>query len=349
MTDTKTKLLQRKVSYSGDGLSVRSLETMIDQERTTQDTKVQDLKALRERNVTIHKSLEEEVAKLRHLSDYVSQGRLKGGVWSNLKELLSYVPGMKSLAITKRSIEELLRQQYEISARRVKEAAEYVDRLEAAEQDLYDEIERLNARIIEAARNEATAAEYVIELQEHFAALTEQHATLEASSVEGREVSAEIDRTRRVLAEHSTQLKLFDTAEERLARLKQSTDMLAQTIANLRSDISQYVMAAGEKLDLVAGQIRAIGTAADASVVILEMKKSLDSMGESLNQTTRFVSETQAYFRDHLDTLVGDLEVFDKETRSTLERNLEAAQTNQDKQIAEAVEIARTYKAAHSE
>ena len=39
--------------------------------------------------------------------------------------------------LTRRSIEELLRQQYEISARRVNEASEYADKLGTAEANLH--------------------------------------------------------------------------------------------------------------------------------------------------------------------------------------------------------------------
>jgi hypothetical protein len=108
----------------------------------------------------------------------------------------------------------------------------------------------------------------------------------------------------------------------------------------LASDITQYVTAASEKLDLVAGQIQAIGTAADASVVMLEMKKSLDSMTSSMNQTTQFVSETQAFFRSNLDNLINDLELYDGETQKIMEKNLKTSRDIEDQRIAAAVQVA---------
>ena len=133
-----------------------------------------------------------------------------------------------------------------------------------------------------------------------------------------REIERTLDRIRRVLADHSVRLQLYHTAESRLGRLKDSSRLLIETIGNLRSDVVQYVTAASEKLDMVAGQIQAIGTAADASVVMLEMKRSLDSMTEALNQTTRFVADTQLYFRQSLPSLLDDLHVFDEQTRDAL-------------------------------
>ena len=349
MAKPKLELLERGVTYSGEGISVRSLEGSIHTERSRQNVQVGELERLRKRNVELQKSLTDEVAKLRKLSDYVSTGKLGGGLWANFKEILSFIPGLGKLSITQRSIEELLRQQYEISSLRVKEAAEYADRLQAAETDLYDEVERLNAKIVESAENEEVAAEYVLELK---ALQTELSAARDAAgqgSAEARKLTADFDRTKRLLAEHSTQLKLYHTAEERLARLKEATGQLVETIANLRTDIVQYVTAASEKLDLVSGQIRAIGTAADASVVMLEMKKSLDSMTESLNDTTRFVSETQLYFRENLDRLLDDLEVYDDRTRAVLDENLAKSKESEERRIAEAVEVALAQRADKQE
>ena len=332
------------MAYSGEGISVRALEETIHTERSHQNVQVAELETLRKKNVELQATLTDEVKKLRKLSDYVSSGKLKGGALTRLKEILSYIPGLKKLAFTKRSIEELLRQQYEISSLRVKEAAEFADRLEAAQSDLFDEIKRLNAKIIESARNEESAADYVLDLQAFRERLEAQLGEAGDETAATRELRAQIDEATRILAHHSTQLQLYHTSEDRLARLKDSTDKLVETIGNLRTDILQYVMAASEKLDLVAGQIQAIGTAADASVVMLEMKKSLDVLTESMNQTTRFVSETQLYFRENLDTLMQELEVYDSQTVEVLERNLAVSRETEQRRIAEAVQVALARK-----
>ena len=65
-------VLNRQVAYSGEGISVKSLETEIHQERTVQDGKVDELKVLRERNVEIQGAMSEELKKLRRFSDYLN-------------------------------------------------------------------------------------------------------------------------------------------------------------------------------------------------------------------------------------------------------------------------------------
>ena len=333
-------VLSEEVRYHGKGLTVRALESLIDEERTRQNQQVRELQALRARNTEIQRSVIEELARLRQLTQEISGEAPKPGLWAGLR---SRLPGQRKEPLVERSVEQLLREQYNLSARRVKEAADFADRLAVAERELYDEIDRLNQRIIESSQNKALAASFLQRLQ----AFADQSGTPgtpgtppAADSVEALTRQADRDRSRRLLTEHATQLQLYHTAVERLGQLKDSTRALSETIASLRGDITQYVMAASEKLDLVSGQIRAIGAAADATGTLLEMKRSLDGLSESLNQTTRFVAETQRYFRENLDSLVGNLEVYDDETRASLEINLDMSRAADDARIARLVHSA---------
>ena len=339
-TKSITDVLSRDVAYSGEGISVRSLEDSIHQERTMQDSKVSELKNLRERNVEIQSAMTEELHKLRKFSDYLDGTATNAGFWAGFKEVLSYIPGLKSIAISKRSIEELLKQQYQISAKRVKEAAEYCDILKQSEQELYTEINRINGKIVESAENEKRALDYVLELRNMQEELEAEMQALEAGSVEARKIETDMDRIRALLAEHSTNVQLYGAAEDRYANLKENTRKLAETIRNLAQDIQQYTTAASIKLDMASAQIQAIGRAADASVVMLEMKKSLDVMTESMNVTTQFVSDTQIFFRQNLDRLVEELETFDEGTSQLLDENLKKSKEIEERRIQEAIDKA---------
>lgn len=327
-------VLTETVRYSGQSITVRSLESLIDGERTRQNQQVQELQALRSRNTEIQQSVVEELSRLRQIAQAVHAELPKPGLWGSLRSIL---PGRRKDLLVEHSVEQLLREQYHLSARRVKEAADFADRLAVAERELYDEIDRLNQRIIESSQNKALAAEFLQRLQGFMDQTLAKRRPLSADSVEALTWQADLDRGRRLLTEHATQLQLYHTAVERLSQLKDSTRVLSETIASLRGDITQYVMAASEKLDLVSGQIRAIGAAADATATLLEMKQSLEGLSESLNQTTRFVAETQRYFRENLDTLVGRLEVYDYETRASLEVNLELSRAADDARISRLV------------
>jgi hypothetical protein len=337
---TITDVLSRDVAYSGEGISVRSLEDSIHEERTVQDSKVGELKVLRERNVEIQTAMTDELKKLRKFSDYLDGTATKQGFWAGFKEVLSYIPGLKSIAISQRSIEELLKQQYQVSAKRVKESAEYCDILKQSEQELYTEINRINGKIVESAENEKRALDYVLELREMQESLDAELQAVEAGSVEARKIETDQDRIRALLAEHSTNVQLYGAAENRYANLKDNTRKLAETIRNLAQDIQQYTTAASIKLDMASAQIQAIGRAADASVVMLEMKKSLDVMTESMNVTTQFVSDTQIFFRQNLDRLVEELETFDEGTTQLLDENLQKSKEIEEARIQAAIEKA---------
>lgn len=341
MADAASKLnldlLDRQVAYTGEGISVRSLEDAIHSERSVQNGKVEELKVLQSRNVEIQKSLADEVKKLRKFSDYLDGTATQGGVWGGIKEVLSYIPGLKGLAISQRSIEELLKQQYQISATRVKEAADYVDTLKESEQSLYQEINRINEKIVEAAKNEERAVGQVLALKALLDEIAVAKDAVEAGSVAIRDLEAKEDRARAALAEHSSNLQLYGAAEDRYASLKGNTRKLAETIQNLSQDISAYTNAASIKLDMASAQIQAVGTAADASVVLLELKRSLDVMTESMNQTTQFVSETQLFFRRNLDSLISELDTFDETTTKLLDDNLAKSAKIEDARIEIAI------------
>ena len=201
---------------------------------------------------------------------------------------------------------------------RLREAADFADRLEAARVELYDELDRLNQKIIDSALGEESAAKYVHELHGLRDALDERLLTEELSSSERRTLQAQKDSTYRLLAEHTTKFKLFATAEDRLASLRENTRQLAEMIGHLQADITRYVTAASEKLDLISGQIQAIGAAADAASVMLELRESLHIMTESMNQATRFVTQTQQYFRENVDQMIEELDLYDEATGAAL-------------------------------
>ncbi len=344
MQEKADQILEDEVTYKGEGISVRELERTIDRERTRQNRNVETLSELRNRTSEIQSQLSEEVDKIKELTDHLNRERERSDFTSSIRQILGKLPWFDDQIITRQSIEQLLRNQYEISSRRLKEASEFADRLEASKQDLYDEIDRLNEKIVESSKNEEVAAERVLELTRLKDKLEVEHEAAEVGSTEARELQLRLDKARRKLAEHSTKLKLYASAEERLAKLQRNTRQLAKTIANLQEDITTYVTAASEKLDLIAGQIQAIGAAADASTVMLELKNSLDAMTESINHTTQFVSETQTYFRQNVDRMVDDLELYDDETEQVLNENLALNDMVNDERIAEAVSTALVHE-----
>ena len=344
MGDTDRERWDGDDAYTGEGISVRTLEETIRTERARQNDRLGELARMRARNAEIQQALAVEMGRLRELSERLSEDRKDDrGRW---RRLLDWFRGRGGRTLDHRSIEQLLREQYEASSLRLKEAAEFVERLEAAKKDLYDEIERLNGRIVESAQNEERAAALVTRLRTLKVELEARLMRLDPVSAEGRKYQAELDRVRRGLAEHTTRLRLYSTAEDRLAGLKDNTWKLAEVIANLQADITRYVTAASEKLDLIGGQVQAIGAAADASLVLLELRQSLEAMTESVHQTTRFVAETQAYFRENVDQMVADLDVYDADTERALTETAALSDAFSEAEVEKALSEAIARKAA---
>ncbi|AWV88131.1 hypothetical protein [Bradymonas sediminis] len=340
MSQSAPDILAREVPYLGQDISRAAIESMIVSERTRQRRDLAALEKLREHNAEIQQTLVGEVEKLRQISGQLSKERERGEFSRSLRNFLAKLPWVGGQVLTHRSIEEILREQYELSARRAKEAAEFVDRLEAAKVGLWDEIDRLNQKIVESAKNEELAVAHIRQLEALKSRLEVERAAVELSSADGRQAQALLDRTHRALSEHATKLKLYATAENRLAKLQENTRQLAETIGHLQSDIVVYVTAATEKLDLISGQIQAIGVAADASVVMFELQHSLKAMTESVNHATRFVSETQVYFRENVDAMLEEMELYDDETQQILAGNLALNEGYDQMDIAGAMSLA---------
>ncbi len=306
-------ILGKLRDYSGEKISVRQLEDSIADERLIQRTQIRQLDTFRGSHDEIQSSLKIELNRFKALSkDLQGGGETHASFWS-------FLPWSKAPENSRRSVEDTLRRQFETSMFRMREAADFADRLEAARADLYDELDRLNQKIIDSSANEESAAEYVFELRELENALDLELEMRDPTSTESRTLQAKRDRTRRLLAEHTMKFRLYNTAEDRLVKLRENTRQLVDMIGHLQSDITRYVTAASEKLDLVSGQIQAIGAAADAASVMLELRESLQVMTESMNHATRFVVETQQYFRDNVDTMIGELNLYDEETEVALE------------------------------
>ncbi len=306
------KILTQARDYIGEKISVRLLEDSISDERSNQTDQIRQLSVFREGHSEIQSSLKTEIERFKVLSGDLRSGPAHDSFWS-------FLPWSKTSQNSRRSVEDALRRQFETSMYRMREAADFADRLEAARVDLYDEIDRLNQKIINASKNEEMAAEFVFELREVETSLEIKMSTLDPTSTESRTLQAQLDRTRRLLAEHTMKFRLYNTAEDRLDKLRENTRQLVDMIGHLQSDITRYVTAASEKLDLVSGQIQAIGAAADAASVMLELRESLQVMTESMNHATRFVAETQQYFRENVDAMIGELDLYDEETEVALE------------------------------
>ena len=324
-----------------DALTHERIEEEIRAHRGRQRVRVETLQEIRTQQAELRGALDQELGELKKLFTRLQEPDAQTHWWSRLGQRLS---GLFADEGTERqSVEQLLRTQYDTSLLRLRQARELAARLDTIRADLYDEIDQLNGRMIASVRGADECAEGLLGLQMDRDAL-QQRLQGALSRVEQRELQAQADALRRHMAELSTQLQLNETCDERLGRLKQSTELLAQTIANLESDIRRYVGAATEKLDLVANQIQAVGAAADASLVLIDLKRSLDTLTSSMNDATRFVTEVQGFFHPHVYGLVSEMELYDAETRAHLEVSHEFSQLSDERRIEEGLQLATQHE-----
>lgn len=310
MTDPAARVLERATPYRRPDLSAVHIQDRLKRERRLLNQHIDTLRDFQVQHVEIQQALDDELRRLQDLSAHVAEvgQQAQASFWARLRESLSFLPGVDAPTETLRSVEAMLRAQYAHSLRRVREAADFLDRLEIGEIELHDEIERLNGDILDATADAELAQGRLAELEALAQQLDGQLAALPSASREARLTEARRDRARRQIAEHRGRATLSESAGARLVALKRTTSELADTLGQLRQDISRYVQAAGARLDAVAGQINAIGAAADAGAVVQDLVRALDGMNAALHEATAFVIETQQYFRAHVDGLVADLD-----------------------------------------
>lgn len=200
---TAAELVLPTVEYKGELVSLRTLEHAVAHERSLQNQRVHDLEALRRQNEVLAASLGEALTTLDSLAGSMRGDQPRRGWLEWLRSLF----GSKSRTHVTHSIEELLKRQYEHAARSVREVADLADRMAAAEQGLFDEIDRLNRKIVASADNESKAAAHVLALEKIQRALEAERLRGPAKSTpQWRILESQLDRVQRALWEHSTKL-----------------------------------------------------------------------------------------------------------------------------------------------
>lgn len=316
----------------GGTLSWAALEGELAGTRVRQQGLVSQLSEARVDHETLRKQLDADLAQLSSLMQ-------RGGAPAE-KSWTDRIGAWFSKPEPEHAVEDLLRKQYERCNLNLQRAARLTDRLEQVRRDLADEIARLNTEIVRSAQGEEDLAERLLELDGDKTRLQRDLLDAASGSPAMRKLEAQLDDVSRRMAEHSVQLKLHGTRAERLARLKDHTRKLSTTIASLATDTRLYVGAASEKLDMIGNQIQAVGAAADAAGVMLELKSSIEGMTESMNEAARFVSEVQLFFHDHVDSLVSDLELYDAQTQAALEVGIELTGRDDEQRIAQGMRLA---------
>jgi hypothetical protein len=261
-------------------------------------------------------------------------------VGSNLQGLLEKIPLLSDL-VPDRPLHLLLAEKVEVAERRTRQVGDYLDRIQGEVARLQEDVARLQKKMVVAARNEEAAAAYVLELKKALEQTdAERVALVDSANARGRELEALAGSIKHRIWEHGAQLRLFSTAENRLAGIIRMNNNFLEILRNLHGNMQSLYEAGTEVLSELEGHLAALASAAKASELSLDMHKSMESLRTSVNKVAVLASETSLYLTQNVDRMTREMRIYDEGTQQLVESNLGAEREIQEQRVNETIALA---------
>ena len=337
----RERLLQTEVAYDGEQYERESLQRLVDNYQTKHTEDLKTLAQLRKAHDEIAAEMTRDLAEARSVWDYV-KGLITdefSEFTSNVRGLLENIPILNEF-VAERPLAELLREKVEIAERRTKEVGQFLATIEPSIRDLQSDITRLNKKVVVAAHNEEKAARRILELKDLEALSQKELSALDEGMVAHREMAAQIDRTKQLIWEVGAKLRLYSSAEDRIAGIVAMNNNFLQILTNLHTNMQSLYGAGIEVLDELRGNLSALLTAAEASELSLEVGEAMRSLRASVNKVAALASNTSLYLTQNIERLTSEMKVYDEATEAQVESNLAAEREIQERRINETIALA---------
>ena len=342
-------LLERHVVYDGEDYTRDGLESLVKTYSDKHQGTVKTLEELSKAHQELSSEMTADLASQKSAWSYVANALKGKDVGYNLQGLLEKIPVLAAL-VPDRPLHVLLTEKVEVAERRTREVGLYLDRIQGEVERLQEDIARLQKRMIVAARNEEAAARYVLDLR---TALEQAEAELASAedkeSARTRELEVAIDSLKHRIWEHGARLRLFSTAENRLAGIIRMNNNFLEILRNLHGNMQSLYEAGHEVLSELEGNLAALASAAKASELSMDLSKAMDSLRESVNKVAVLASETSLYLTQNVDRMTREMEVYDKATQDLVENNLKAEREVQEQRVNETIALAEQELRAYHE
>ena len=306
-------LLARQVVYDGEDYTRRSIETMVEDASVKQQASLKTLEDLGRAHEQVSQEMTADLERDR----------------GALARVLGKIPVVRRL-VPERPLHLLLTEKLEVAQRRTQEVGNYLDRIQVEIKALQEDVTRLNGNMVSAAHNEEAAARFVLELRNALEAAERAREQLgDEGSAPARELSARIDALKHRIWEHGAKLRLFSTAENRLAGIIRMNNHFLEILRNLHTNMHTLYEAGNEVLGELGGNLAALASAARASELSMDMQRAMESLRTSVNKVAVLASETSLYLTQNVDKLVKEMRVYDEATERLVEANLRAEREEQ--------------------
>ena len=334
-------VLSKPMVYDGEGYTRETVEKMLTQyqsKNTSDLKKFTDLSGAYER---LSREMTQEVGDQKSIFNYLGNIVTLKNVGTNLGGLMYKLPVVNSL-MPARDLKTLLTEKVEVAQRHVQEVGNYLDVMQTDIKSLQEDMKRLGEKMVNAAKNEETAAGYVLALEAHRAKLeAELKALPDQKSSQAREIEAKIADVRRLIYEHGAQLRFFSTAEDRISSIITMNGHFLEIMMSLHSNMTTLYTTGNELLNELNGNLVGLASISKAGELTIEMSKSMESLKVSVNKLARLASETSLYLTQNVTKLTAEMQIYDTETEKLVSDNLAAERAIKEQRIGETIELAK--------
>lgn len=186
--------------------------------------------------------------------------------------------------LERRSATEGLVARYETVSTRLRSASAFTDELRLTALEIQAEVQELHADIDRAHHDARLAATRVLALEDAI-------ATAERSDAPDKE--RHLDTLRFELRHEAQNLRLFQAMAAMCERHVDPARGLRDTVQELHGEMQEFVLAATGTVDAAGRRIQALGAAADAPIVVHELRRSLDELQDAMAATETYLSHTR--------------------------------------------------------
>ncbi|OGS05901.1 MAG: hypothetical protein A3J70_12165 [Elusimicrobia bacterium RIFCSPHIGHO2_02_FULL_61_10] len=334
-------VLNKQVVYDGEGYTREVVEKMLTSYQTKNTADLRKFEDLSKAYERLSREMSEEIGDQKSVFNYLGNIFTFKDVGTNLKGLGYKLPILKEL-IPARDMKELLNEKVEVAQRKVQEVGNYLDVMQTDIKNLQDDMKRLSAKMVTAAKNEETAAGYVLALEEHRKKLdAELKALPDQKSVQARELEAKIGDVSRLIYEHGAQLRFFSTAEDRISAIITMNNHFLEIMTSLHGNMNTLYTTGNEMLNELHGNMAGLASISKAGELTIEMNRSMESLKKSVNKLARLASETSLYLTQNVTKLTAEMKIYDTETEKLVSDNLAAERSIKEQRIGETIELAK--------
>ncbi len=233
------------------------------------------------------------------LREFVEVGRALDEV-ETLEQRTGFVGTMlrrfseRRIVLQRRSLTEGLIERYEVVTRRLQRASAFSDELRLCALELQAEVDALHGDLVRDVGNETLAAERVLDLDRELEALSAEEGEYADLTPARRARLAD----RLAFRQRSTalELSLYESAVELGTQGLKPARRLRDHMLQLHEEMARYVLRCGAVVREAGQRIQALGAAADAPLVVSELRAGIHELEEAVRATEAHIERTRELY-----------------------------------------------------